>query len=177
VDPPPAVPLPDAGSLLASYARRPGDRHELVELCPRAATAVELAAAGVGIAVDVAAALLLELAWLTNRLTALDGADVIGLLDERACCAQRVQRRLTAAEADYLRSLMMARPRAPASSLRNCVAVPVRLLGRVDQDALASAAAQLERAASWEAAAVVVRVSMSEWALAEALARASGDIH
>lgn|GEM_PF-6451261 len=163
-------PLPDLGPLLAARPRRPGDRHELVELPPRVAATVERAAAAYGLSADVALTLLAEAAWLQQQLENLGGYGLVRALDEHAQALLRVERALSAAEADYLRTLVMSQRRSVKASPRQRAAVPVRLLGRVDPDVLIATDEALARSVSWEAAAVLARMSMSEWGLREALA-------
>ncbi len=165
------TPLPDVEPLLRACVRRPGDRHELVELRAELVDALEPTAALLGVSLDVAVSVSIEAAWLRRRLTELDCCELIRALDERADVDHQVQRELSAAEADYLRTLVMTRRRALQP--RHRIAIPVRLLGRFEPDAAVTSTEELSQALRWEAAALLARVSMSEWGLTQALATMS----
>jgi len=160
-------PLPEPKLLCAEGPRRPGDRHEVVDLPSSFARDVEELASPRGLALDVAIALVVEAQWLRARIAGRDG-NAIGLLDRAAEAQSHVHRSLTAADADYLRSLVMPRRTRPVQT-RTRVAMPVRLLGRLTPQLVYDSGVGLARAIAWERAALLQRVTMSEWALGVAM--------
>ena len=168
--------LPRDSALLSDHVRRPGDRHEVVDLPECLASALEGPTAERGLSLAVASALVIEARWLTARLIESTGLhDSIGRLDALAEADKRVHRRLGAAEADYLRVLMMPRARASTGAPVGRGAIPVRLLGRIDWSLLydEDLAALLDRSIRWEIAAVLARLTMSEWGF-ESILRSGG---
>ena len=168
--PPPAVSaLPDVSWLCDEGPRRPGELREPIELGPEAVRELERSARAAGHSATLVAALLLEAALLREDLrrpgllrdlTALDGA----------ARAMRVRRRMSAAEADYLRALRVS----PHSKAVGVVTVPVRLLGRLSELELGAAFAEdARRAVAWEAAALIDGRTMIEWGLLVALSASS----
>jgi hypothetical protein len=114
---------------------------------------------------ELAGALLVEAALVRRDLEDLDMPHGEELLD-RAAADARVTRRLGAAESDYLGALRSSHESGRAGAL----ALPVRLLRRLAELDLTEALdGDAERAAAWEAAAVLNGRSMSEWALFIAL--------
>ncbi len=67
----------------------------------------------------------------------------------------------------------MEHPRTPGRS-RNRVTLPVRLLGRLPQELSYENSVGLERAVRWESAAVLARLTMSEWAFGAMIDAISG---
>jgi hypothetical protein len=167
--------LPCGPVLLSDHPRRPGDRHEVVDLPTAFANRLEQQAAKQGLSLAVAAALVIEARWLVGRL--VESADLNGSvahLDAVAETDERVHRPLGAAEADYLRALMMPRARPSMDRPAVRVAIPVRLLGRIDWDSSCDEDVKdLERAIRWETVAVLSRMTMSEWAFENLLKQAT----
>jgi hypothetical protein len=164
-------PLPRVDSLVRPAPRRPGDRHELVDLPDEVAEGLEREAASKGLSLDVATALHVESSWLLAQLGALSERQAVEHLD-RVAEAGRVTRRLTAAEADYLRLLCASRCR-PAFRSGPRVALPIRLLGRLGPELslFPHGDRWLARAVRWEIAAVLARLTMTEWAFRATLSR------
>lgn len=141
---PPPLPI---GEALVASARRPGELHDIVTL-GSASEAVAAKAGRSRVGVDVAMTLLLEL-----HLLATDCAAASRALPP-APAISMPHRRMSAAEADYLR-LLTLRPDAPPTPTARA-ALPVRLLPRVSPAVIAGAAAtvDLEEAIRWELAAL-----------------------
>lgn len=151
-----APPLP-SGELLVVDARRPGELHDVLAL-GKAASLVAAKATKARVGLNLAVTLLIEL-----HLLQLDFADVALPLPVPPPPAVPA-RRLTAAEADYLRALTLRRARAATPIQR--AAVPIRLLPRVTPAAVASAArGDLEHAIAWEVAALLEGRTIAELGL------------
>lgn len=155
-----AVGVPELGHAYDDPLRRPGELHEAVPVPPGSAQAVERSALRAGVPSGTAVRLLIEVALVLADLAAIghDGAE--SRLDEAAAGAA-VCRRLSAAEADYVRGLR--RGLLTGSTLAT---VPVRLIGRVAAMHIEPALrGDLERAVAWEVAAALSGRTMLEWAL------------
>lgn len=161
VDTPAPPPLP-TGEVLVATARRPGELHDVVAL-GRSSGLIAATAARSRIGVDLAVTLLLEL-----QLLACDCA-AAGLALPAVPPISSPRRRLSAAEADYLRVLTF-RPGADATSVDR-VALPVRLLPRFSSSVIeaAASAVDLEEAIRWEVAALLEGRTIAELALLLAL--------
>jgi hypothetical protein len=160
VDSPEPPPLP-AGEALVASARRPGELHDVVAL-GRSCELVAAKAARSRIGVDLAATLLLEL-----HLLACDCVDAGSPLPA-APPISAPRRRLSAAEADYLRVLTFRPGADPASADR--VALPVRLLPHVTPSAIETASGvDLEDAIRWEVVALLEGRTIGEHGLLLAL--------
>ena len=119
----PLPPVPDAGELLGAFVRRPGELHEAFPLPAPAAHWLAEEVARCGVEADVLGSVLLEASLVAEdlaleRLAALEPAPF-----------DKLQRGLSAAEADYLRVLTVARRsrsvrRVPPQAV---IAIPVRL--------------------------------------------------
>lgn len=159
---PPAPPaLPDVAYLYGDGPRRPGELHEPLPLGPEAQDRLLRSARRAGLPVDLTARLLIEAALLVGDLKALGAGDAAKELDVAAAGA-RVERRMSAAEADYLRRLGVCRW-APSPG----AAIPVRLIGRLASlDVASSLDGDATRAVAWEAAALLQARTMLEWGLA-----------
>lgn len=157
VGPPESRPLP-TGEALVATARRPGELHDVVMLGQsREAVAVKAARSRIG--VDLAATLLLELHLLICDCAAAGWALPV------TPTMSAPQRRLSAAEADYLRVLTF-RPDATATP-EGRAALPVRLLPRFNLSVIAAAASavDLETAIRWEVAALLEARTVGELGL------------
>jgi hypothetical protein len=157
----PLPPLPSAEDLLnAEIPRRPGELHEALVLSTQAAKRIAERAAKAGLAVDVAASLVLEAGLLSVRLPQTQQ-----LKDEGPGSARLAQ---PEASARYLRSLTVGcRPGQISMRPSRNVAIPVRLvprLGAVDVEQLIDVVT-LEQAIAWEVAALQAGQTMSEWLL------------
>jgi hypothetical protein len=149
------------GALLAVDARRPGELYDLIAV-GNAAAQVALRATRAGITFDVAATLLIEC-----RLLRVDTTDV-GLTHLSPPAMNGPRRRLSAAEADYLRALTFRRARAAVSAPR--AVVPVRLISRITPTVVATAAAgDVEEAIAWEIAALIDGRTIGELGLSLAV--------
>jgi hypothetical protein len=161
-EPPP--PLPDLPQLYDEAIRRPGELHELVVLDEEQRFALERAAQQAGLPTGITGRLLIEAALVSEDLASLCATAAAERLDAAAARA-RVRRRLSAAEADYLRHL-----RHPTGLRQTLLTVPVRLIGRLDEiDIGAALGGDPVRAAAWEIAALLDGRTMLEWALAAVL--------
>lgn len=167
----PLPPLPTAERLLSPPVRRPGELHEPVSLPAGARRALDAQIADHRLDPAVAAALLLEATSLIRQLEALAVSRPRLLLDAAAKHA-RLTRRTSAAEADYLRTLTRPPRSTPHQAVPATVAIPIRLLARLQRTNLAEAfnSIPLPSAAGWELAALATGTTMSEWGLATALA-------
>jgi hypothetical protein len=154
----PKPPLLPKGEALVAGARRPGELHDVVAL-GAATELVATKAVSSRIGFDVAATLLLELHLLGADLTAAGR-----VLPARPAISVP-RRRLSAAEADYLRMLTF-RPGAVATPAARA-ALPVRLLSRLTPGVIAAASASvdLEQAIRWETAALLEGRTMGELGL------------
>jgi len=152
-------PLPSVAHLYESAVRRPGELHERVDLEADTLRHAVTGARRAGLPLGLTVGLLVEAALLRADVAAIDAGNVECELD-RAAATRRVTRRLSAGEADYVRTLW------GSGFARTVPTVPLRLFGRlaaVDLDeALAAEPAQ---AARWEAAALLENRTMVEWAL------------
>lgn len=159
---PPAPPaLPDVDYLYGDGPRRPGELHEPLALGRELQDRLVRSARRAGLPVDLTARLLIEAALLVGDLEALGAPDAAQELDVVAARA-RVERRMSAAEADYLRSLGLRRW-APGPG----ATIPVRLVGRLASiDVAAALDGDATRAVAWEAAALLQARTMLEWGLA-----------
>lgn len=159
--PPIPPPLPDMAYLYDDRPRRPGELHEPLALGPDIQNRLARSACNAGLPLGVTAGLLLEAALLVSDLEALGASDAARDLDPVAARAT-VRRRMSAAEADYLRRLSVRRC-APGPS----ATIPVRLIGRLGSiDVAAALDGDAERAVAWEAAALLQSRTMLEWGLA-----------
>jgi hypothetical protein len=129
------------------------------------AAALGREAARTGVQRDVLASVTLELALISEDLGGLPG-------DVTAPALRMSDRALSAADADYLRTLTISRRLRPSAGapVFATVAVPVRLAGRLRYGALAGAldAEQVDTALAWETAAVIEGRSLSECVLLHA---------
>lgn len=159
--PPAPPPLPDVAYLYDDRPRRPGELHEPLALGPEAQDRLARSACSAGLPLDLTARLLIEAALLVSDLEALGAPDAARDLDTVAAHAT-VQRRMSAAEADYLRRLSVRRW-APGPS----ATIPVRLIGRLASvDVACALDGDATRAVAWEAAALLQSRTMLEWGLA-----------
>jgi hypothetical protein len=157
---PPPVAVAQRQYVYEDRLRRPGELHEAVVIPPTVLRAVERTAAAVGVPSGTAARLLIETALVKVDLAALGRADSSAALDTAAAAAA-VCRRLSAAEADYLRGL-----RHRHDDRRSMATLPLRISGRIEQiDMEAALTGDLSRALAWEAAALLAGRTMLEWAL------------
>lgn len=159
-------PLP-AGEALVAGARRPGELYDLVALGD-AAPIVAAKATSSRIGFDVAATLLIEFHLMRGDVTDA------GFALPATPAARTPARRLSAAEADYLRILTLRPAQLAAPKPR--AAVPVRLLPRTSSAVIkdAAATADLEQAIAWEAAALVEGRTIAELGLLLALRERAG---
>jgi hypothetical protein len=174
----PLLPTTDRDALFAipSFAddeirawdvRRPGEVHEPLSLDPLAAKRLRAEARADGTSPSVALTVKLEAALAVERLRGHGIADPVALLD-RIAAAQRPQHALSAAEADYARSLTLDRIGGHDRGL----SVPVRLHSRLrthDVEVLLDAVG-LQRAIRWELAALRAGATLCEWAALAAIA-------
>jgi hypothetical protein len=159
------VELPQVAYAYDDRLRRPGELHEPVPVPPGSAPAVERAAAVAGVPTGTAVRLLIEATLVRADLAAIGRTWAESQLDAAAAAAV-VCRRLSAAEADYVRDLRRGR-----ASGRSVATVPVRLIGRVAEvDVESALAGDLPRAVAWEVASVLAGRTMLEWALITASA-------
>lgn len=161
---PPATPqaLPDCEHLLALSPRRPGELHEPLGVALQPGCALAEHAATAGVAVDLAAALMLEAQLLLEDLEAFGAAPP----PAQPTSAARVTRRLSAAEADYLRALTLRRRLPKSGAPPKRLVLPVRLLPHADPRRLARAAeGDLGRTLDWEVAALLAGMTLREWGL------------
>jgi hypothetical protein len=158
-EPPP--PLPDLPALYDDAIRRPGELHEPVILDAAQHVALDRAARRAKLPTGVTGRLLLEAALVCEELGGLRAIAAPDRLDEAAARA-KVRRRLSAAEADYLRHL-----RNPPGMRQTLLTVPVRLISRLHGLDVARALGEdPARATAWEMAALLAGRTMLEWALA-----------
>lgn len=156
--------LPE-GSWIGRGLRRPGEMHEAVVVPADVAAAINAKAQASAVPTSLAAALLLELHVLQRELHSCG----VSLPEPPQ---PLVERRLTAAEARYLRGLTWRRP--GERPLDATVALPVRLLAHASEATIRDAAdADLDRAIQWEAAAIASGRTILELGLRIALARAT----
>lgn len=161
---PQAAPIPVA-DLAARPLRRPGERHEAVVLPGDVGEAIAGQAVRCGVSLDLAATLLVE------ACLALDWLEAAGAANFTVAPGPPVA--LSAAEADYLRALMIGRKpgrsQPPPGELM--VSVPVRLVARCSPDLLPRAAGEvdLKAAIRWEAGALREGLMMGEWLTRQAL--------
>jgi hypothetical protein len=142
------VPPPPKGEKLVSGVRRPGELHEVLHLGDKIELVIAAKANAARIDFDVATTLLLELRLLVDDLSCSD----YPLID--APLVTQPRRRLSAAEAAYLRTLTFRAAIGVPSAPR--AAVPVRLLPRINSQVLATfVSGELEQAIAWETAAVI----------------------
>lgn len=150
--------------------RRPGELHRALSLEPVAATRLRAEADADGTSPSVALTVKLEAALAVEQLRARGLADPAALLD-RIADAQRPVHALSAAEADYARSLTLDR----FGGHEHDLTVPIRLHSRVqthDIEALLDSVT-LCRAIRWELAALRAGATIGEWAALSALAGAA----
>jgi len=161
VEQPEPPPLP-TGEALVVGPRRPGELYDVVAL-GAAGEVIAAQAVCSRIGVDVAATLLLELHLLATDCSAA------GRVLPTTPTTAAPRRRLSAAEADYLRVLTF-RPGAVAAPAARA-ALPVRLLPRLTPAVIAAAAASadLEEAIRWETAALLEGRTIGELGLLLAL--------
>jgi hypothetical protein len=161
----PAPPLPDVSWLCEVGPRRPGEFHEPIALGSAAECQLKRAADLAAQSPSLAGRLLLEAALLRHDLTRIGRSDDEVVLDEAARAA-RVSRRMSAADADYLRALRAPARREPGGA----VTVAIRLLARLDDiDVVVALGGDAQQAARWEAAALMQGRTMLEWGLLVAL--------
>lgn len=165
-----AIPAFDDDEIRAWDVRRPGEVHRALALEPAAATRLRAEAAADGTSPSVALTVKLEAALAVERLRAHGIADPVLLLD-RIADGQRPVHALSAAEADYARSLTLDR----FGGHEHDLTIPVRLHSRVqthDVETLVDAVG-LCRAIRWELAALRAGATLGEWAALSALAGAA----
>jgi hypothetical protein len=160
---PPLPPPPDPRALLGGASRRPGELHEAVTLPADTAIALEREAARAGVDRDVLAGATLELMLLEDDLGG-------SCLESLTPPTTRVDgRALSAAEADYLRTLTMTRSPRPRRSqaAATTVAIPVRIVGRISPAHLKDTfdARRVDLALAWETAALMESRTLSECVL------------
>ena len=163
----PLPPLPSAAQLLdTENPRRPGESHEALPLPAGLAESVASEAAAIGIANDLAATLLIE----AGLVLADTGPDVLSLSGANGC----PDAALSAGVARYVRALTISRrPRERRVPAPGVVAIPVRLITRVAGRSLEDLVGEveLERALSWELAAILEGRTMAEWVFRHQAAR------
>lgn len=153
-------PLPELSQLFDDSIRRPGEFHEPVILNIRQRGLLDGAARRVRLPTGVTGRLLIEAALVRADLASFEAPIDVGRLDDTAARAE-VRRRLSAAEADYLRHL-----RYPGGISATLLTVPVRLIGRLGDVDLGSALdGDPTRAVEWEIGALLEGRTMLEWAL------------
>lgn len=157
----PLPPLPTAADLLDSEnPRRPGETHEALPLSRSAAERISAEAARLGIGTDLAASLLIEAGLLLDDV----GPKALSLSGENGWPDSA----LSESSARYVRALTIARrPRKGARPSPGCAAIPVRLITRLRGESVDEliAKVELERAVSWEVAAMLEGRTMAEWVL------------
>ncbi len=156
-----AIPAFDDDEIRAWDVRRPGETHEAITLDPIATTRLRAEAAADGTSPSVALTVKLEAALAIEQLRLRGITDPITLLD-RIADAQRPIHALSAAEADYARSLTIDRIGGHDRSLT----IPVRLHARLqthDVEVLLDSVG-LQRAIRWELAALRAGATLGEWA-------------
>ena len=154
--------LPSADELLGSaVARRPGELHEAVRLSARAAEHLAAVATTAGVSTDIVGTVLLEAYLVVSDA----GVCAPTSLAAAACSSVGVRRRLTAAEADYLRVLTMGRRTSAPAPAPATISLPVRLVGRIDAADVDAAIdmMDIDTALSWETAALISGRTMAEW--------------
>jgi hypothetical protein len=155
----PLPPLPSAEQLLDSEnPRRPGEAHEALPLPAGLAEKVAAESAALGITNDLGATLLIE----AGLILADTGPAALALSGESGC----PDAALSAGVARYVRALTIGRrPGERRGAAPGVVAIPVRLVTRVAGHSLEdlTAEVELERALSWELAAVLEGRTMAEW--------------
>lgn len=162
LDTPEPDPLP-SGELLVGDERRPGELHDVVALDDHTSSMLADKASASGISVGVALTLLIELQLLKEDL----GESSLALGEPPPTTSPRL--RLSAAEANYLRGLTLARDTRRITVAKNA-SVPVRLLTRTTRDTIARAVAgDLEHAIRWEIAAITTGRTINELGLFFAL--------
>jgi hypothetical protein len=164
--------LPSSDELLGWVAaRRPGELHEALRLSTPAAEQLAATANAARVSTDIAGTVLLEAAIVVNDA----GASARTPL-RAAASSTGVRRRLTAAEADYLRALTMRRRESAPVAAPATLSLPVRLVGIVaDMDVDAAIdAVEIDAALSWETAALISGRTMAEWAFRVLLAKSAG---
>lgn len=155
-----------SGELLVATVRRPGELHDVVTVDEAVASKIAAKATASRIDVNVAATLLVEMHLLAADLKDVGSAPV--LPPEAA----PPRRRLSAAEADYLRRLTFRLDARVAQPVR--VALPVRLIPRATGTVTAAAAAgDIEHAIAWEIAALLSGRTIGELGLLVALSCAA----
>jgi hypothetical protein len=160
--PPEPPPLPELPQLFDDSVRRPGELHEPVALNGQLRGLLNAAARQMRLPTGLTGRLLIEVALVIADLARL-GLDLgtgLDRLDDAATGAV-VRRRLSAAEADYLRHL-----RHPDGVSETLLSVPVRLAGRLHEVDLGVALrGDPVRAVTWEVGALLAGRTMLEWAL------------
>lgn len=159
--------LPQGASITSAGPRRPGELHERLWLSTELDSSLRAGAAEAGVAVSTTAAILIEFALLSADLRGL-ALDPETLNSAAVRC--KIARRLSAAEADYLRLLSARRWSRPDEGP---ITAPVRLLGRLPLLDLGKSLdlERLDRALQWEIAALAEGRTMTEWGLHAALQR------
>lgn len=168
----------------SELTERPGERHEPLSLSAPLVVDVSIAADALRLPADVCVRLLIERGLAVEALAgalgdAPDGdrvARVVADLD-RLAADSRANCELSAASSAYAQTLLfglLGASRATSGELRQ-VAIPMRLVDRVDEDLVRRAAASpdVEAARDWELAAVLDGLSVCEWASLAALRAAS----
>lgn len=171
--------LPELGDVLPSSVRRPGELHEFVPLDPLIGQQIAQHAAEVGLKPDVAATIALEALIAVSWLDDHGVKNAAAMLSEFASQSV-VTRGLSAADANYIRSITAERGRAQTSKTSpHSIALPVRLMNKFSAEVLAEALRDIDISAAvqWEIASLMDGRSLAEWAFAVALAeRASGRV-
>jgi len=148
---------------------RPADRCEPWPLDQHATVAsLARAAANLGVAFSLAAALTVERSLLTDDLAELDCADIAARLDVTAAQAT-VSIELSEPLSAYLRALS-GHDAAPAQPLPRSVPLPMRLTERIGPRGPGHLldGSLLTSALAWERAALLSGRTMSEWAALKA---------
>src|SRR5436309_2536833 len=122
--PPPrgSASLPDLAHVYEDPLRRPGELHEIYPVTGRVLSTLKGSALQAAMPTGTAARLLIEAELVRADLNAIGRRDAQRRLDE-AAVGGRVSRRLSAAEADYVRGL-----RRPPGYVPTLVTLPVRLI-------------------------------------------------
>lgn len=160
---PPPLPRLESGE----EVRRPGELYETVALDVAQAQALSAVAGQVGVAASslLAALVEAELLRMTLRQRGLEWccAELAG--EEYGPC-----RVLSAAEAEYLRTLTIRRAARQRTASTVRAALPVRIMTRIDTALLSRALEGApEPALRWETHAVMAGSTLGEWGLARAL--------
>ena len=156
---------PDIAAHLEPAPRRPGELHEAVVVPEWLAARASTVAGELGLSTSVAVTLLVE-AHIARGDLVRAGSQGVPAVGEGT-----VRRRLSAAEADYLRSLTAGRKEGSRPEETRAILIPVRLLAWATEDALVEALeGDAHEALSWEVEALLAGGTLREWVLLRALA-------